>query len=83
MHAARQWQKGITDTLIIFQLHSFVMGERHVLNTFVLQAVDMTLNKFPVANEAINISLLNINIDCYYMVVHFTFVKRKGNCKLL
>ena len=38
MHATRQWQKGITDILIIYQLNSFVMGERHVLNMFVLQA---------------------------------------------
>ena len=30
---------GITDILIICQLHSFVMGEQHALNMFVLQAV--------------------------------------------
>ena len=39
-HAAHQWQKGITDILIICQLYSFVVGEWHVLNMFVLQAVE-------------------------------------------
>ena len=38
--AASQWQKVITDVLIICQLYSIVMGEKHVLNRFVLQAVN-------------------------------------------
>ena len=41
MHATSQWQKGITDILIICQLYSFVMGEQHVLSTFVLRAVEL------------------------------------------
>ena len=40
VHAARQWQKGITDILIICQLYSFVIGEWHVLNKLVLQDLD-------------------------------------------
>ena len=40
---ARQWQKDINDILIICQLYSFVMGERHVFNMFVLQAVEKVL----------------------------------------
>ena len=40
VHAASQWQKDITDILIIFQLYS-VTGDRHVLNMFVLQAVNI------------------------------------------
>ena len=39
--AASKWQKGITDILIICQLYSYVMGERHILHTFVLQVVKM------------------------------------------
>ena len=47
MHAACQFQKGITDMLIICQLYSFGMGELHVLNKFVLQAVDIMYNINP------------------------------------
>ena len=39
-------KKGITDILIICQLHSFVMRKQHVFNKFVLQALDMWAYKF-------------------------------------
>ena len=41
VHASHRWQKGITDILIIWRFNSFVMGERHVINNFVLQAVEL------------------------------------------
>ena len=47
MHAARQWQNDIhvTDILNICQLYSFVMGELHIVNRSVLQAVDIIISK--------------------------------------
>ena len=42
-YAAHQWQKGIANILNICQLYSFFMGEQHVLNRFVLQALNLFL----------------------------------------
>ena len=38
-----------TDILITYQFHPFVMGERHVLNKSLLQAVDMQYAAFRLA----------------------------------
>ena len=43
VHAARHWQNIINDILIICQIYSFLMGELHLLNMFVLQALNMML----------------------------------------
>ena len=42
-HAACRWQKDVSDgdLLIIYQLYFFVMGERHVHDKFVLQALEL------------------------------------------
>ena len=53
VHAASQWQKGITGILIICHLYSFVMCEQQVLNMFVLQVVQWACIVAPVNTQCI------------------------------